>query len=125
RLWIATDPMLNERHISGSFGVATFPVHGATAEEIIRVADAGMYVAKHDGGNRVATVEDFADGGTSHRQLVSAFIEGFLHREHTGPELIDELVQILKKLAGSAKVDDADEALCEAVFLLSRAGEAR
>jgi diguanylate cyclase (GGDEF)-like protein len=125
RLWIATDPMLNERHISGSFGVASFPVHGATAEEIIRVADAGMYVAKHDGGNRVATVEDFADGGTSHRQLVSAFIEGFLHREHTGPELIDELVQILKKLAGSAKIEDADEALCEAVLLLSRAGEAR
>ena len=28
RLWISTDPMLNEHQITGSFGVASFPVHG-------------------------------------------------------------------------------------------------
>ncbi len=28
RLWVATDPMLSEHHITGSFGVASFPVHG-------------------------------------------------------------------------------------------------
>ena len=49
---LATDPMLAERKVTGSFGVATFPLHGATAEDIIRVADAGMYVSKHSGGNR-------------------------------------------------------------------------
>src|SRR6266481_7337177 len=27
RLWIRTDTMLNEHHITGSFGVASFPVH--------------------------------------------------------------------------------------------------
>jgi len=27
RLWVATDPMLSEHHITGSFGVATFPAH--------------------------------------------------------------------------------------------------
>src|SRR5205807_2401797 len=61
RLWIATDPMLNERRITGSFGVASFPLHGSTAEEIIRVADAGMYVSKRAGGNRVSTAEQFAE----------------------------------------------------------------
>ena len=28
RLWLATDPMLEEHQITGSFGVASFPVHG-------------------------------------------------------------------------------------------------
>src|SRR5580704_11887942 len=51
RLWLSTDPMLQEHLITGSFGVASFPVHGFTAEEIIRVADAGMYVSKRAGGD--------------------------------------------------------------------------
>jgi len=125
RLWLATDPMLAERKVTGSFGVATFPLHGATAEDIIRVADAGMYVSKHSGGNRVATVEEFAELGSSHRQLVTAFIEGFLQREHVGPELCDELVTILKKLGSSVEPENADEAVAEAVLMLTRAGETR
>ena len=117
--------MLNERHITGSFGVATFPLHGATAEDVLRVADASMYVSKHGGGNRVATVEEFAELGSSHRQMVAAFIEGFLQREHVGPELCDELVQILRKLGASATGENAEEALGEAVLMLTRAGETR
>src|SRR5690348_11626418 len=62
RLWIVTVPMLAEHHITGSFGVAAFPVHGYSVEDIIRVADAGMYVSKHAGGDRVSTAEDFAEG---------------------------------------------------------------
>ncbi len=125
RLWVATDPMLNEMHITGSFGVASFPTHGATAEEVLRVADAGMYASKHAGGDKVATVEDFGDAATSHRQLVSAFIEGFLQREHYGPELADELVQRLHKLSAAVEGDAAPEALCEAVLTLARAAESR
>src|SRR5436305_4621972 len=55
RLWIGTDPMLNERHVTGSFGVATFPLHGSSAEDIVRVADECMYHSKRAGGNRVST----------------------------------------------------------------------
>src|SRR5262249_28826319 len=39
RLWIATDTALVERQITGSFGVAAFPTHGSTAEDVLRVAD--------------------------------------------------------------------------------------
>src|SRR6185369_3228281 len=79
RLWVATDPMLNEHHITGSFGVASFPVHGFTAEDIIRIADSGMYVSKHAGGNRVSVVEEFVAGESIavQRQLISGYIEGF------------------------------------------------
>src|SRR5438132_871558 len=61
RLWISTDPMLQEQHITGSFGVGSFPVHGFSVEDIIRVADAGMYVSKHKGGDRVPTAEESED----------------------------------------------------------------
>ncbi len=125
RLWIATDPMLAEHHISGSFGVASFPVHGFSVEDIIRVADAGMYVSKHAGGNQVSTAEEYAEGESAavQRQLISGYIEGFLQREHSGAEHAEELVSTLKKLAGG---DEANlDILREAIEAVSRAAESR
>src|SRR5436309_5760558 len=58
RLWISTDPVLQEHSITGSFGVASFPLHGFSAEDLIRVADRGMYVSKHAGGDRVSVAEE-------------------------------------------------------------------
>jgi len=108
RLWLSTDPMLQEHSITGSFGVASFPVHGFTAEEIIRVADAGMYVSKRAGGDRVSTANESEDSESAavQRQLISGYIEGFLHRQHTGPEHLDELLTTLRKLIE----DSQDEA---------------
>jgi len=57
------------------------------------VADAGMYVAKHAGGNRVSTSDAFGEGMVQ-RQLVSSYIEGFLQREQNGPEDLQELVAL-------------------------------
>src|SRR5437660_473950 len=122
RLWVATDPMLEEHHITGSFGVASFPLHGFSMEDLIRVADAGMYVAKHAGGNQVSTSDAFGEGSAVQRQLVSGYIEGFLQREHNGPEHLEELVSTLRKLSG--REDNADQrAMKEAVEALSRAAE--
>ena len=124
RLWLATDPMLEEHHITGSFGVASFPVHGFSMEDLIRVADAGMYVAKHAGGNQVSTSDAFGERGAVNRQLVSGYIEGFLQREHNGPEHLEELVGTLGKLCG--REDDADHrSIREAVEALTRAAELR
>lgn len=38
-----------------SAGTAAFPAHGGTGEALMRAADAALYRAKRDGGNRVAT----------------------------------------------------------------------
>jgi diguanylate cyclase (GGDEF)-like protein len=54
RSWLANDALLNKRGVTGSFGVASFPLHGATIEEIIRQADQAMYLSKTAGGNRVS-----------------------------------------------------------------------
>ena len=42
-------------HITASFGLATFPVHAATAAQLVTLADRALYQAKHAGRNRIAT----------------------------------------------------------------------
>jgi len=59
RSWIASDPVLREKNVTSSFGVATFPIHGSTPQELIQVADASMYLSKHQGGNAVSTADHF------------------------------------------------------------------
>src|SRR5579863_7730540 len=129
RLWLSTDPMLQEHLITGSFGVASFPVHGFTAEEIIRVADAGMYISKHAGGDRVSTTDQSADTeyGAVQRQLISGHIEGFLHREQTGPEHLDELLGTLRKFSDEDGGDEEGsvQTLRDAIEALARAAESR
>ena len=126
RQWLATDPMLGEHRVTGSFGVASFPMHGFSIEDIIRVADAGMYVSKRSGGNLVSTAQEFVEGQdfARQRQQISAYIEGFLQREHAGPEQLEELTFTLFKLCGGE--EDCNVAvLKEAIESLSRAAESR
>jgi diguanylate cyclase (GGDEF)-like protein len=126
RLWLATDPTLDEHHITGSFGVACFPVHGFAIEDLIRVADAGMYIAKKAGGNNVSTAEPFSgeEASAVQRQLISAYIEGFLQRDHNNPEDLDELVNAFRKLCGRGEESDR-RVLQESIEALTRAAELR
>lgn len=41
--------------LSVSFGIASFPNHGETADQLLRAADRALYVAKDAGKNRVCT----------------------------------------------------------------------
>jgi len=45
------------RETTISIGVAVYPRHGDTLEEIMRAADRALYEAKHLGRNRVVTAE--------------------------------------------------------------------
>jgi diguanylate cyclase (GGDEF)-like protein len=127
RLWLSTDPMLQEHHITGSFGVGSFPVHGFSIEDIIHVADAGMYKSKHAGGDRVSTAEEAAGGENAamQRQLISGYIEGFLQREHTGPEHLEELIKTLKKMSTTEGEECNAAILREAIETLTHAAESR
>jgi len=126
RLWIATDTMLNERQITGSFGVATFPVHGVSPDEILHIADMGMYNSKRGGGNRVSTPQDFAGSEIlASKNAVSQYIELFLQRENIGPESVEELVDTMQELAYAIPDGSGVDALLEAVNILNRAAESR
>jgi diguanylate cyclase (GGDEF)-like protein len=41
------------RQVTISAGVASFPTHGSTRDELVKAADAGLYAAKQSGRNRV------------------------------------------------------------------------
>jgi diguanylate cyclase (GGDEF)-like protein len=49
-------PVLSGARVTASIGVAMFPLHGATLDDVIRVADFAMYQAKADGRDRVVAV---------------------------------------------------------------------
>ena len=127
RLWIAGDPMLAERKLTGSFGVATFPLHGAGVEDIMRMADAGMYISKHAGGNRVSTAGDFAatTEKLSTKQLANLYVEGFLRREESGLSSVEELMSTLEQLSAAVRPEHRKEALRDAIRTLTRTAETR
>jgi len=124
RLWIATDPMLNERHVTGSFGLATFPMHGSSVEDIFRVADTAMYVSKKAGGNKVSVMEVSPESisAAEVRQIISSYLEGFLRREHL--PTAEEIIGALQKIAQVAGTNAAP-ATVEAIKSIVRAVEMR
>jgi diguanylate cyclase (GGDEF)-like protein len=52
--------VLSGMTITASIGVAVFPMHGLTLDDVIRVADLAMYEAKAGGRDRVVLVPTFA-----------------------------------------------------------------
>ena len=124
RLWIATDPMLNERHITGSFGVSTYPLHGSSVEDIFRVADTAMYISKKAGGNKVSitdvTPENISAGEV--RQVIASYLEGFLRREHTPTG--QEIAGAIQKIAAASGSNGLNASL-EAIKAVVRAVETR
>src|SRR5439155_21490692 len=58
------------------------------------------------------------------RQLVSGYIEGFLQRERTGPEHLEELVSTLRKLSAGSEAKEAP-LLKDSIEALARAAESR
>jgi HD-GYP domain-containing protein (c-di-GMP phosphodiesterase class II) len=101
-------------------------VHGSSVEDIMKVADAGMYVSKHAGGNKVSTADEFVEGQNSlvQRQILNTYVEGFLQREHYGPEYTAELIAALKSFAAN-EAGGNREVMMDAILALNRASESR
>jgi HD-GYP domain-containing protein (c-di-GMP phosphodiesterase class II) len=126
RVWIASDPMLAERKLTGSFGVATFPLHGSGVEDIMRMADTGMYVSKHAGGNRVSTAGELpATDKLSAKQIANQYVEGFLRREEGGSGSAEDLIATLERLKAAVRPEHREEALRDAIRSLTRTAETR
>jgi diguanylate cyclase (GGDEF)-like protein len=57
---MATPFMLNGKncHVTVSIGIALYPSNGETAEQLVKIADAAMYLAKNSGKNSYHFVSD-------------------------------------------------------------------
>ncbi len=104
RAWIAADPLLREKNITASFGIASFPIHGSTPQELIQVADASMYLSKHQGGNTVSTADRYDPDEVKKwkRDVLEAYLSVTLKRLFsTGPEAFEEIYRRLEQFMQS------------------------
>lgn len=104
RGWVSADPLLREKNISASFGIACYPLHGSSPQELIQVADASMYLSKHQGGNAVSTADHFDPNEAKKwkRDVLEAYLGVTLKRLFaTGPEAFDEIYSRLKQFTES------------------------
>jgi diguanylate cyclase (GGDEF)-like protein/putative nucleotidyltransferase with HDIG domain len=119
RSWISSDPVLRDKNVTSSFGVATFPLNGSTPQELIQVADASMYLSKHQGGNAVSTADQFNpdDSRQWKRDVLDAYLGVTLKRLFsTGPDAFVEIFSRIEQFARSfsetepaSKLPGADE----------------
>jgi len=111
RGWIASDPLLRDKNITASFGIAAFPVHGSTPQELIQVADSSMYLSKHQGGNSVSTAEqgDPSDRKRWKKDVLEAYLGVTLKRLFaTGPEAFEEIYRRLEQFTRSLREQGSD-----------------
>jgi len=104
RALISSDPILREKNVTSSIGVATFPLNGSTPQELIQVADASMYLSKHQGGNAVSTADQFNSDNSKQwkRDVLDAYLGVALKRLFTtGPEAFDEIYSRIGQFARS------------------------
>ena len=104
RSWIASDALLRDKNITASFGIAGFPIHGSTPQELIQVADSSMYLSKHQGGNSVSTAEqgDTTDRKRWKKDVLEAYLGVTLKRLFvTGPEAFEEIYRRLEQFTRS------------------------
>jgi diguanylate cyclase (GGDEF)-like protein/putative nucleotidyltransferase with HDIG domain len=112
RAYISSDTLLREKNVTGSFGIASFPVHGSTPQELIQVADASMYLSKHQGGNAVSTADHFDPNETKRwkRDVLDAYLGVTLKRQFTtGPEAMEEICNRLDQFMRSLDATEISE----------------
>jgi diguanylate cyclase (GGDEF)-like protein len=109
RGWVSADPLLREKNISASFGIACYPLHGSSPQELIQVADASMYLSKHQGGNAVSTADHFDPNEAKKwkRDVLEAYLGVTLKRLFsTGPEAFEEIYGRLKQFTESIAITE-------------------
>jgi diguanylate cyclase (GGDEF)-like protein/putative nucleotidyltransferase with HDIG domain len=110
---ILADRLLQEKNTTASFGLATFPLHGSTPQELIQIADASMYLSKHQGGNAISTADHLASTETKQwkRDVLEAYLGVTLKRLFsTGPEAFQDIRQRLEQLWQSLSVTEISPA---------------
>ncbi|BDC50593.1 hypothetical protein F183_A29090 [Bryobacterales bacterium F-183] len=70
-LWLPIPLAAEEVSIDGTVGIAMFPKHGRSDDDLIRAADVAMYSAKQEGRNRVRMFEQSLADDLASRHIVA------------------------------------------------------
>jgi diguanylate cyclase (GGDEF)-like protein len=104
RACIFGDSFLRAKNVTASLGIAGFPADGSTPQELIQIADASMYLSKHQGGNAVSTAGHLDPDETRQwkRDVLEAYLGVTLKRLFsTGPEAFAEIHRRLEQFSHS------------------------
>jgi diguanylate cyclase (GGDEF)-like protein/putative nucleotidyltransferase with HDIG domain len=104
RACIFGDSFLRSKNVTASLGIAGFPADGSTPQELIQIADASMYLSKHQGGNAVSTAGhlDPDEARQWKRDVLEAYLGVTLKRLFsTGPEAFAEIHRRLEQFSHS------------------------
>ena len=104
RACIFGDAFLRGKNVTASIGIAGFPTHGSTPQELIQIADASMYLSKHQGGNTVSTAGhlDPDEARQWKRDVLEAYLGVTLKRLFaTGPQAFTEIHRRLQQFSHS------------------------
>ena len=116
---IENHPLLRTHGITASIGMAAFPDHGPTKEEVLRAADGAMYLAKLQAGNCVRlAVGDAPESATDAQDFptVGAGVGGQVFS--TGPEAFSEY---LRRIERASQMGLGELHLLDTVTSLARA----
>ena len=111
RGWIASDPLLRDKKVTASFGIAAFPLHGSTPQELIQVADSSMYLSKHQGGNAVSGADESDPDQRKlwKKDVLEAYLGVTLKRLFsTGPDAFEEIHRRLEQFTRSLAEQDGN-----------------
>ncbi|HXX21656.1 MAG TPA: diguanylate cyclase [Terriglobia bacterium] len=77
RSTLEEDAVLRAHEVTVSIGIAAFPDHGRTPEEILQMADYGVHLAKQCGGNcvKVAWLSPKPEDAERDKRLLEAYLE--------------------------------------------------
>ena len=93
--------------ITASIGVATCPASTDNPDDLIRLVDQAMYLAKHNGGNQVKSIEidEIKDLKSWNLKTLEAFISVMSKRHfQTGEALADRVREKLKGVFDDEKI---------------------
>ncbi|MFQ5663715.1 MAG: diguanylate cyclase, partial [Terriglobia bacterium] len=132
RRWLAHDPLLREKKVTASVGLATYPQHARTPQELIQITDASMYLSKHQGGNMIVSADHFklSEQKQWQRNVLEAYLGVTIKRLFaTGPEAFDEvyhrLEQVIRSLGMPAEWTEVPMPVLDTVTSLAFAIDAK
>ncbi|HEY8891137.1 MAG TPA: diguanylate cyclase [Clostridium sp.] len=86
----------SKRELTVSMGIATFPIHGTSREDLVEKADQALYVAKANGKNRYQIWEEKFSGRTQGSNKLSGIISGNVVQDSRNVLAMVELIETIK-----------------------------